>query len=137
MTRFWNNLHQVRPKSKDWNNLHQVQSQKIGITFIRSKVKRLEQPSSGPTSKDWNNLHQVQSQKIGITFIRSKVKRLEQPSSGPKSKDWNNLHQVQSQKIGKTNNLKALRARRPNGYGHICLRKEKLSFDNNCVIYQK
>jgi hypothetical protein len=102
MTRFWNNLHQVRPKSKDWNNLHQVQSQKIGITFIRSKVKRLEQPSSGPTSKDWNN-----------------------------------LHQVQSQKIGKTNNLKALRARRPNGYGHICLRKEKLSFDNNCVIYQK
>ena len=40
MTRFCNNLHQVRSELKDWNNLHQVRSE----------------------LKDWNNLHQVRSE---------------------------------------------------------------------------
>jgi hypothetical protein len=46
---------------------------------------------------------------------------------------------LKSQNIGKTNNLKVLGATKPKGIhrivttglGHLCLREDKLSFDNN------
>ena len=54
-----------------------------------------------------------------------------------------NFHQVRSKLIGKQNNLKSLGTRKPKainrtvniGEGHLCLREENLSFNNNYNIY--
>jgi hypothetical protein len=56
---------------------------------------------------------------------------------------WNNLnHYVKIRKFWKENNLKGFGASKPKGlnriakigYGHLCLREENLSFNNNLII---